>query len=58
MLAISTVNNTHPPEKKNVFSKLSWFKMLFSPLVFAYLAIFKDCLDYCESKKKMKYYSY
>lgn len=28
-----------------------------SPLVFAHLAMLKDCLDYFGSKKKIKYYS-
>lgn len=51
------MNNTHFSRGKNVFSKLSRLKMVFPPLVFAYLAVFKDYLDYFESKKKIKYYS-
>lgn len=42
-------------EKKNRFNKLSWIQMVFPPLVFAYLAIFKDS-TYFDSKKNMKYY--
>lgn len=37
------------------FNKLSWIQMVFPPLLFAYLAIFKES-TYFDSKKTMKYY--
>lgn len=56
MLAVKTVNDTQfTREKKNRFNKLSCIQMVFPPLVFAYLAIFKDS-TYFDSKKNMKYY--
>lgn len=56
MLAVKTMNDTQFPWwGGGRFNKLSWIQMVFPPLLFAYLASFKDS-TYFDSKKTMKYY--